>query len=173
MKNKNIIKYCKKNFRLDSDSPSYLSNKRGMNIGCLVSNRKVSYWRTAINGRTVSIHNIVYALSSGDWSVFKKVKTLKWDMCHLNDRGTDNRPSNLILAPKSWNAQMRKPTKGYKGVSWHKKNKKWQATCTLSGNRKHLVYFLSDKDAAIIYDTFVLDNLCPYAYLNILERTNG
>ena len=44
-----------------------------------------------------------------------------------------------------------RPSK-YVGVSWHMKNKKWQAKVTINGKRKYLGYYHDEKEAARIYD---------------------
>ena len=40
----------------------------------------------------------------------------------------------------------------YVGVTWNKKNKKWQAQITINGKSKNLGYYHDEKEAARIYD---------------------
>lgn len=54
---------------------------------------------------------------------------------HINENRSDNRLINLREANRSQNSCNRGKTKhntsGFKGVSWHKKNKSWQASITI------------------------------------------
>jgi hypothetical protein len=64
---------------------------------------------------------------------------------HIHHLTLDNRKSELRLCTNSQNLCNRGAqdgnTSGYKGVSWHKGNKKWQAKITLNGKGTHLGYF--------------------------------
>ena len=44
--------------------------------------------------------------------------------------------------------EQKSPTSKYRGVSWHKHNKKWQAQLKIKGKRYHLGYFTDEKQAA-------------------------
>jgi hypothetical protein len=51
----------------------------------------------------------------------------------------------------------RNNTSGYKGVG-KKGNHRWYARIYTDGKRMHLGYFNSPKDAAIAYDTYIIEN---------------
>lgn len=74
---------------------------------------------------------------------------------HINGNRLDNRRSNLRVCTKSENAKNRKVyrtnTSGYRGVSWHKKNKKWQAKIKSNGKVIYLGEFTVIEDAAEAY----------------------
>lgn len=78
---------------------------------------------------------------------------------HIDQNGLNDQRSNLRPATKSQNAANRGPKPGtsrYKGVSWHKKIKKWRSCIERreSGRRKqhHLGYFEKEEMAAQAYD---------------------
>lgn len=52
---------------------------------------------------------------------------------------------------KSPKGFFRNNTSGYKGVSWHKINKKWISGITINYKRIHLGYFEDKKEAVIAY----------------------
>lgn len=56
---------------------------------------------------------------------------------------------------------------GYKGVRWHKRDKKWVAQITLEGTRTHLGYFDSASDAARAYDEAAKQLHGPFAKTNL------
>ena len=39
----------------------------------------------------------------------------------------------------------------YRGVFWNKSNSKWRAEITINGKKKHLGYFINEKDAYECY----------------------
>ena len=43
----------------------------------------------------------------------------------------------------------------FRGVTWHKKDKKWQAAIKCRGVSRHLGHFRSEVEAALAYDRFV------------------
>lgn len=57
-------------------------------------------------------------------------------------------------------------TSQYKGVSWKRRNGKWQAAAVLAGRTKYLGLFESEVDAAKAYDAFALEAYGYGAYLN-------
>ena len=75
---------------------------------------------------------------------------------HINGDGLDNRRCNIRLCSKSQNQANRKKQLGlssqYKGVSWHKKDRKWMSSIKLNGKSIYLGEFNREIDAAYIYD---------------------
>jgi hypothetical protein len=74
---------------------------------------------------------------------------------HIDGNGLNNRRSNLRICTKSENAQNRRTRRntvsGVKGVVWHKRIKKWQASIMVGGKGVHLGYFQTVEAAAAAY----------------------
>lgn len=96
---------------------------------------------------------------------------------HANGNGLDNRRINLRPATKSLNAINRPPprnnTSGYKGVSWVKRDRKWQAMIGIGGRPTHLGTFDDPVEAARAYNRAALEAFGEYAWLNPLPETTG
>lgn len=71
---------------------------------------------------------------------------------HKDGNGLNNRRANLrpaTTAQNQHNSRMRpNNTSGVKGVSWHKRNEKWQAQVTIQRRRVGLGYFGTIEEAA-------------------------
>ena len=88
---------------------------------------------------------------------------------HINHHTLDNQRRNLRLCTASQNHQNQKPSGGtskYKGVSWHRRYKNWQAQCCQKGRRIYLGSFNDEKEAAMAYDKFASAHLGRFALLN-------
>ena len=74
---------------------------------------------------------------------------------HINQNPLDNRRCNLRYITKSENSINSKipitNTSGYKGVSWNKKRKKWEAYITINQIKKNLGCFIEIEDASNAY----------------------
>lgn len=74
---------------------------------------------------------------------------------HINGDGLDNRRSNLRVCSHADNVKNRRNQQnnqsGFKGVSWHTTNKRWQAQIRSNGKRTHLGYYSSPQDAHAAY----------------------
>lgn len=75
---------------------------------------------------------------------------------HINRNGLDNRRSNLRPATTAENARNSKlyenNTSGYRGVSWHKRDRCWRTQIKVSGKLLELGRFQSPEEAARAYD---------------------
>jgi len=89
---------------------------------------------------------------------------------HINHNGLDNRKCNLRLCTRSQNAYNRKPrpdcSSQYKGVSFHKRYKKWEAYIRVKGKLNHLGSFDDEIDAAQAYNEAAREHFGEFAYLN-------
>jgi hypothetical protein len=89
---------------------------------------------------------------------------------HANGDRSDNRRSNLRIATQSQNlGNSRKragTTSRYKGVSWHKQNKKWVAYIGVDGSLHHLGCFTSEEAAARAYNRAARAAWGDFACLN-------
>lgn len=78
---------------------------------------------------------------------------------HRDGKDTlNNRRDNLRIATRSENQQNRgganrNSKSGIRGVSWSKRDRKWQATIGINGQQKHLGYFhdIHKAEATVIY----------------------
>ncbi len=75
---------------------------------------------------------------------------------HKNDTGLDNRESNLRECNSSQNIAnsrgRKKKTSLFKGVSWNKRDCKWEAFIGYNKKKIRLGMFAQEKDAAKAYD---------------------
>jgi len=89
---------------------------------------------------------------------------------HINGDKSDNRKSNLRLATNSQNQMNRKPNKNssskYKGVSWHKRDKRWRASIGCEREKYHLGSFDTEEEAALAYNEGAKKMHGEYARLN-------
>jgi hypothetical protein len=89
---------------------------------------------------------------------------------HRNHDTLDNRRQNLRIATGVQNNSNRRMThantSGYIGVSWKKQSKKWMASLTTERKQKHLGYFDSAKDAALVRDQAAKVHHGEFARLN-------
>lgn len=90
---------------------------------------------------------------------------------HRDNNSLNNLESNLRKSNKSLNAFNTKKlsikcTSKYKGVSWIKKAKKWQAMIKYKGVAYFLGYFTDEILAAIAYDDKALEFAGEHAQLN-------
>jgi hypothetical protein len=74
---------------------------------------------------------------------------------HIDGDKLNNRWTNLRECTHAENHQNRVSNKGssskYPGVSWHKRDQKWQARITINGKEKHLGYFDTEEAAHAAY----------------------
>lgn len=81
-------------------------------------------------------------------------------VCHLNGNSLDNRRENLRIATHQEIMSRRKKSKGtsskFRGVYWHKLQKKWQALIVIDGVLNLIGTFESEVEAARAYDDLAL-----------------
>lgn len=109
--------------------------------------------------KTILMHREILELTEGDGK----------ETDHINHCGLDNRRHNVRVCTSQQNNQNRKATghtSQYKGVSWSKKDRKWQAR--IHKNHKHypLGYFSNEIEAAKAYDQKAKKLFGKFAYTN-------
>jgi len=90
---------------------------------------------------------------------------------HINGNTLDNRKANLRLATASQNMYNTRRNKkgcasGFRGVSWHKHAKKWEARLASEGKRIYAGSYDSELEAAKAYDTAARKYHKEFARLN-------
>jgi hypothetical protein len=93
---------------------------------------------------------------------------------HIDGNGLNNQKNNLRLCSSAQNARNRRPTSKpyskYKGVSWHKRNKKWEVRIAKSGKSTYLGTFEDELEAALAYDRKAEELFGEFAYLNFPQQ---
>lgn len=115
--------------------------------GCVAGNtsHKRGYRRIRINSKNYLAHRLVWFYVHGEWPPN--------EIDHINGSTDDNRICNLRLATRGQNQQnircanRNNKSCGLQGVTWHKKNKKWQARIRHLGKTIRLGYFKSAHEA--------------------------
>ena len=96
---------------------------------------------------------------------------------HINHNRLDNRKQNLRLctnAENAHNSRTRKDnTSGFKGVCWHKQERKWYAYIRVDGRGKSLGLFFCLIKAAVAYDKAAIKHFKEYARLNFPYLLKG
>lgn len=73
---------------------------------------------------------------------------------HIDHNGLNNRKNNLRFVTHRQNKQNKKTgSSAYPGVSWHKRDKRWQAHIRIDGKFTHLGTYLLEVDAFNAYRT--------------------
>lgn len=118
--------------------------KAGDVVGCPNSG---GYLRVVISGKYFPVHRVIYAMHHGKWP--------KLFIDHVNGNVQDNRISNLREATREENNRNNKVYKnnksGFKGVSWHPRDKKWYANIGVNNKMIYLGSFDSPEDAYSAY----------------------
>lgn len=129
-------------------------------------------WRAKVSGRTVYAQRGVQR-SDGTWrqQSLHSFLTGYARTDHRNGDGLDNRRSNLREATAGENGRNRRidrdNTSGFKGVCWHKRDRRWQASIRVGGRSpRHLGYFPTPEEAARAYDAAARELHGEFATLN-------
>lgn len=92
---------------------------------------------------------------------------------HINGNPLDNRKSNLRICLQSQNSRNSKLPKnnssGFKGVSWIKANKKWEAYIHFNYKKISLGCFYDRRSAALEYNKAAIKYFGEFAKLNELR----
>lgn len=89
---------------------------------------------------------------------------------HKDGNGLNNQRHNLRAATtrqNGWNRRKISPASSkFKGVHWHRRDKKWQARIQVPGERNQLGYFQTEIEAAKAYDAAARRFFGEFAVLN-------
>lgn len=101
----------------------------------------------------------------------------RMDTDHVDMDRLNNQRKNLRICTRSENKRNRGKqldnVSGYKGVSWSRIARRWQAQIKIKGKSIHLGYFTDVRKAAHIYDDAALKYHGEFARLNYGENLNG
>lgn len=116
------------------------------------------------DGKSVYAHRVIAERMIGR----KLLRTERVD--HINGNGTDNRRENLRIASHAQNLAnrdgWRNSSSKYKGVTFYKRDQKWQAKIAPHGKSIHLGYFEDEMEAAKAYNAAALQHFGAFARLN-------
>lgn len=126
-----------------------------------ILNKTSGYVYVSLDNITYKAHRLIYVLVYG--------REPEDEVDHVNGVKTDNRLVNLRLATKSENqrnARIRKDnTTLFKNVSFHKRQQKYNARCTIGGKRVHIGSFDTPEMAYEAYRDYARAHYGEFAKL--------
>ena len=112
----------------------------------------------------------IHVLVAHEWVVNPDSKR---NVDHIDGCKTNNHFENLRWATHTENAQNMKiranTSSVYKGVAFHKPNRKWRTQLTFDGKVRHIGYFETEREAAEAYNAAATEHYGVYAKLNEIE----
>lgn len=119
--------------------------KAGAEAGC--RNPTTGYWIIRLGGKNYRRARLAWFYTTGRWPTDQ--------LDHINGIKIDDRIENLREANTSQNhanlSVSKANTTGFKGVSWHKRIKRWQASIRVRGRLRFLGSFSTAEEAAAAY----------------------
>jgi hypothetical protein len=113
-----------------------------------------NYLQIGINSSLYRAHRLAWLIVTGKWPQF--------EIDHEDGDVFNNKWSNLREATHQENLRNQKMpsnnTSGVKGVSWHKRDQKWQVQIKIDGTSTHLGYFDSFDEAVAVRKLAELDH---------------
>jgi len=137
------------------------SNGRRVKVGSVAGNKDHNgYRRVTINRQRYMEHRLVYLYMTGNFP--------ENFIDHINHIRDDNRWANLRNATTSQNGSNRVKQKnnksGYKGVRWHKTNKRWHAEIRYMNKYIHLGLYTTPQEAAEAYKKKSIELFGEFSY---------
>lgn len=117
----------------------------GKKAGCILEADRygTDYWQINLSMKCYKAHRLAWLYMTGSFP--------KGEVDHRDNNGLNNACSNLRDSTHQNNVKNRilnaDNTSGVKGVTWHKKNKRWTAQLNVDGVRMYLGSF-TDRGAA-------------------------
>ena len=112
--------------------------------------------RTSQGNKTIRMHREIMGAKADQ------------EVDHHNHDTLDNRRENLRLCSANENCHNRviNNNKKYKGTTWKKDHRKWNARIRLDGHLYHLGYFDDETNAAYAYDDAARELFGEFAFTN-------
>jgi HNH endonuclease/AP2 domain len=122
--------------------------KQGQRVGGIAGCRiQWSYWCIHLDGHSYRAHQLAWLYMEGEWG--------RPIIDHRDGNPLNNRWTNLRLSTCTNNAANRKRyrsnTSGYKGVSFHRRMRRWTAYISRGGRRYNLGSFATAEAAHEAY----------------------
>lgn len=127
--------------------------------------------------------NVVYAERKDKRGIFRVTVKMHREILnapkgycvdHIDGDGLNNTRSNLRLCTNSENIRNsnvgKRNTSGYKGVSWHARDKRWQAKIVMDGKQNHIGNFDTAEEAALAYNEAAKMHYGDFARLNVIKN---
>ena len=141
-----LHKYIKTNYRYDELTGEFFSFRYNRPVGCVNTcfcGKK--YFRMQIKGKNYYIHRLAWLYVHGEFPPEQ--------IDHINSDGLDNRLINLRAVSNSENGKNQRKhstnVSGVMGVSWHKRDKRWQSSIKVDSKPIYLGSYISFNDAVI------------------------
>lgn len=154
------------NYR-DGELRRKVSPNRNIKIGDLAGHvRSDGYRAIMVHSELYLAHRLIFLYHHGYLPEF---------LDHIDGNPLNNDISNLREVTLQENQMNRKKNKSmngkptsskFKGVSWDKLNKKWQAYIYIDGKQKNLGFFIFEIEAAITYNHAAIETFAEFARIN-------
>jgi hypothetical protein len=127
---------------------------------------KTWYARRVASNKTIFMHRAILEHHCSDLTT--------GEVDHINGNGLDNRKSNLQIIAHAQNIQKSgiqvNNKSGFRGVSWHKRDRRWQAFIQVGKVRKYLGNFKTKIAAALAYNDAARKYFGKFARLNLPDK---
>lgn len=153
---------------ISKSSPSGLRwkvKRKNRNPGDIAGTcRPSGHWQVKINNIQYGVHRIIFLLQN------------KYDPKDfvVDHRFGTQKPLELRAASKAenrWNSKKQKNGKSrYKGVYWHKRDKRWGAAIMKEGKRIYASLSKTEAEAALKYNQLALEYHKEFAVLNKIHE---
>jgi hypothetical protein len=164
-------------FEISADSPSGLIWKisRSPNVkpGQVAGAKLTSgYWHVTVTTDTKKQyrnHRIIYFLQTGKDPGTSQIDHIFGKHDNLNLRLATS-SENSANVKKIETFMGKKCSSQFKGVRWHKKNKKWEAKLRFQGKYIYLGHFKNETGAALAYNKAAVEYFGEFAKINEVEQ---
>lgn len=136
------------------------SNGNRAKVGNVAGAKRRGYIRIQIKEKMYSAHRLAYLYMTGNFP--------ENFIDHINHIRDDNRWVNLRDATDSQNGanrpKFKNNTSGYKGVCWHKRDKKWCAKIQYMKKSIHIGYYTTPQEASEAYKKKAIELYREFSY---------
>ena len=140
-------------FKYEEDKMYKIDKRNNKWTCCSDLKANPRYIQLLINKKKYYLHRIIYKYHNEDWDITDISKNNVID--HININPLDNRIENLRVVNISENTRNQNKRKNcsskYRGVSWNKRDNKWEAQIRIDGKKKYLGMFHNEEDAYECY----------------------